>query len=1075
MRALNMRVLTKRIFPSAALGFLLLCFAVTSRSQSMPGYQAPAKPKPVETVPVEIKAQRGQAPLRKFYGQLKADASKTIYLRPLTEREKRQKPEKFLQIGIVRSLPRPLNLLTDSASYTVPEGDVHVASVVSEGALYTRVNFRRMSLPAGARIFVYSAANPDEYYGPYEGRGESADGTFWTPPVRGDTVIIEYFTPAGTNSTNSPLKIFAIAHIYKDVGSPDDPAGACENEVTSDWLNVAKSVARVDFISGTLAGSCTGTLLNDQANDQEPYFLTAHHCISTQTEAQSVTVYWNYNTGDTPPPGTLQTSGSGLLATGTASDFTLLRLNKNQMPSGLFFSGWDATNFAGTATATGIHHPEGSHKRISFGTAAQPNPGDCEPGEQCLRVNWSSGVTEPGSSGSGIWTGNPSDPGGPKLVGDLTGGPSACGEAPANMWDAYGRFSVTYPAIAGFLTSSCVSFVNPLSQNFPGSGGSGSFSVTAPGGCSWIAGSTDSFVTTTSTGTGSGTVNFSVSANPNGLPRSATIFVGTQTFNINQAGNSSGNCAPTPIAFGQTINGTLTMNSCPVDDGSVLDAYSFSATAGQQVSILMTSANFDTFLFLINPDGTILTFDDDGGGGSNGTDSRIPPGSGTFITLPTTGTYTILANAFWPADHTPEPGVGSYSLTITERPAQTLSLASSNPDSGITVTYTPNDRSGNSSGITPVTRTFYQNQSVNLNLSSVTAPNGNLFRKWQLDGVDYSTTSAISVNTNVSHTATAVFSPPQNFVLTVNSSNPNSGVDITVGPADKDGLSGGTTPFMRTYAEAAPNTFVSMTAPTTAPGGNVFLKWQKDGVDYDTGRATNIFMNAAHTMTAVYVSPLTFTLTVNSSNPNSGVNITVSPNDINGASDGAAPFVRSYNQSTHVFLTAPAAAPNGNVFDHWTTPNGNSFSRSFDFFVDTNRTFTAFYATKPFVWMEAGTTNALAINSVTFLRGPFQILDSHNFSADGHTRILLFTTDLGLTQADLSDPAVLVVTVQTLTLPTQGWTLPVEAVGPYSGAGLTGSYIVVQLPNGLPTGQSMELRVRLRQTTSDASNISFVP
>jgi len=1048
------------------MALLLVCFAGTSHGQSMPGYQAPDKPK--DQTPVSVKAARGEAPLRKVYGQLKADTSKTLHLSPLTEREKRQKPEKFLQIGVVRSLPRPLNPLIDSASYTVPEGDVRVSSIVTKGALYTRVQFSRMSLPAGARVFVYSASNQDEYYGPYEGHGESADGTFWTPPIRGDSVIIEYFTPAGTNSTNSPFKIFAIAHIYKDLTAPDDPAGACENEVTSDWLNVAKSVGRVDFISGGFAGSCTGTLLNDQANDQEPYFLTAHHCISTQTEAQSVTVYWNYNTGDTPPPGTLQTNGAGLLATGTASDFTLLRLNKNQIPGGLFFSGWDASNFAGTAAATGIHHPQASHKRISFGNAVQPNPGDCDPDEQCLRVNWSSGITEEGSSGSGIWTGGPSDPGGPKLVGNLTGGPSACGAVPANMWDGYGRFSVTYPVVAGYLTGSCVSFVNPLSQNFPGSGGNGSFSVTAVGGCNWIAGSTDSFVTTTSTGTGSGTVNFSVAANPNGLPRSATIFVGTQTFIINQAGNASGSCAPTPINFGQTINGALTVNSCPLGDGSVLDAYSFNATAGQQVSISMTSPDFDSYLFLINPNGTILTFDDDGGGGTN---SRIPASSG-FIALSTTGTYTILANSFWPANHTPEPGVGSYSLTLTERPTQVLSLASSNPDSGITVTYTPNDRSGNSSGVTPVTRTFYLNQSVNLNLSSVIAPNGNLFRKWQLDGVDYSTISAITVNTNVSHTATAVFSPPQSFVLTVNSSNPGSGVDISA-TTDDGGGGVGTTPFTRTYAEAAPYTMITLNAPMTAPGGNVFQKWQKDGVDYDTGRSTIVFMNAAHTMTAVYVTPLTFTLTVNSSNPN-GVNITVSPNDNNGAGNGAAPFTRTYNQATHVFLTAPAAAPNGNVFDHWITPSGSSFTRNFDFFIDTNKTFTAVYATKPFVWLETGTTNAAAVNSVTFLRGPFQILDPHNFSLDGHTRIILFTSDLGLTQADLSDPAVLVVTVQTLTQPVSGWTLPVEAVGPFSGAGLTGSYIVVKLPDGLPT-QQLELRVRLRQTTSDASFLTFAP
>ena len=121
-------------------------------------------------------------------------------------------------------------------------------------------------------------------------------------------------------------------------------AGSCELEVTADWQNVAKSVGRIDFVTGGFVGSCTGTLLNNVANDQKPYFLTANHCISTQTEAQSATVYWNYNTGDTPPGGTPKTNGANLLVTGASSDFSLLFLT-GSLPGGLFFSGWDSSPF----------------------------------------------------------------------------------------------------------------------------------------------------------------------------------------------------------------------------------------------------------------------------------------------------------------------------------------------------------------------------------------------------------------------------------------------------------------------------------------------------------------------------------------------------------------------------------------------------------------------------------------------------------------------------------------------------------------------------------------------------------
>ena len=116
--------------------------------------------------------------------------------------------------------------------------------------------------------------------------------------------------------------------------------------------------------------------------------------------------------------------------------------------------------------------------------------------------------------------------------------------------------------------------------------------------------------------------------------------------------------------------------------------------------------------------------------------------------------------------------------------------------------------------------------------------------------------------------------------LTVASSNPATGVNITVSPNDENGLGNGTTQFTRSYQIGS---FVSLTAPATA-GGNNFLKWQRDGADWATTPATSVTMDAAHTMTAVYVTPRT--LTVASSNPNSGVNITVTPNDNGGLSSG---------------------------------------------------------------------------------------------------------------------------------------------------------------------------------------------
>jgi YVTN family beta-propeller protein len=94
-------------------------------------------------------------------------------------------------------------------------------------------------------------------------------------------------------------------------------------------------------------------------------------------------------------------------------------------------------------------------------------------------------------------------------------------------------------------------------------------------------------------------------------------------------------------------------------------------------------------------------------------------------------------------------------------------------------------------------------------------------------------------------------SPPR--TLTISSSNPNSGVSITVSPNDNSSQGNGTTQFTRTYNN---NQVVSLTAPGTA-AGNTFQKWLKNGADFANNTNTNasVTMDADHTITAVYVTP----------------------------------------------------------------------------------------------------------------------------------------------------------------------------------------------------------------------------
>jgi hypothetical protein len=113
-------------------------------------------------------------------------------------------------------------------------------------------------------------------------------------------------------------------------------------------------------------------------------------------------------------------------------------------PSGAAPLNWSTDPASSGETVTCIHHPGGSYKRISFGNKIGSTG-------NFWGVQWNSGVTEPGSSGSPLLNGNH------QVIGQLNAGfgggaGSSCGDP--NAPDQFGRFDVTYPAIQQWLNGS---------------------------------------------------------------------------------------------------------------------------------------------------------------------------------------------------------------------------------------------------------------------------------------------------------------------------------------------------------------------------------------------------------------------------------------------------------------------------------------------------------------------------------------------------------------------------------------------------------------------------------------------
>ena len=158
-----------------------------------------------------------EMPPSRIHKEIKVDQS-VIYRLPPPGALPAAKGKGRLQTG--GSRPFSLNPILKAKWYDLgPNGRVGVFGLVSSGAVQVRVHFTDVDLPRGAKIFVYAMKNPDEIYGPFTGRGPSGDKTFWTPPVDGDGVVVEYFAPGSSPRLRDkppPFLVSAISHIFRN-------------------------------------------------------------------------------------------------------------------------------------------------------------------------------------------------------------------------------------------------------------------------------------------------------------------------------------------------------------------------------------------------------------------------------------------------------------------------------------------------------------------------------------------------------------------------------------------------------------------------------------------------------------------------------------------------------------------------------------------------------------------------------------------------------------------------------------------------------------------------------------------
>ena len=106
--------------------------------------------------------------------------------------------------------------------------------------------------------------------------------------------------------------------------------------------------------------------------------------------------------------------------------------------------------------------------------------------------------------------------------------------------------------------------LSPTSRTVTPTAVTGSVSVTAGGSCSWTAASSSSWLTITgsASGSGNGTINYSVAANSGTGVRSGTITVGSATFTVTQNGSCVYTVTPKNHGFNPpTATGSVTVTT----------------------------------------------------------------------------------------------------------------------------------------------------------------------------------------------------------------------------------------------------------------------------------------------------------------------------------------------------------------------------------------------------------------------------------------------------------------------------------------------------------------------------------
>ena len=356
-----------------------------------------------------------------------------------------------LKVGVM--IPTDLTIDNAGSWETLTEGrKVWRLQIQAKNAIALMLSFKDFYILENGKLFIYSS-DKTHLIGAFTHRTNPPTKEYATEFLAGDQIILEY--EAGTTSENDRPRIAIDAvgygynhlHISRTADIGPGASGSCMVNINCEegeaWQTEKNGVCQMTLPIGRYIYICSGSLVNNTAEDLKPYILSAFHCIDLDvpvTEKDLNKYNFKFHFERTGCENNFNIISyktitgckkiAGIPLEG-GSDGLLLLLNQD-IPEdyNVYYNGWDRSNTAANS-GVGIHHPAGDYMKISTfkKTAKTSTWYGIDSVKGAPNAHWDvifeqtangHAVTEGGSSGSPLFNQNK------LIVGTLSGGSSTC-------------------------------------------------------------------------------------------------------------------------------------------------------------------------------------------------------------------------------------------------------------------------------------------------------------------------------------------------------------------------------------------------------------------------------------------------------------------------------------------------------------------------------------------------------------------------------------------------------------------------------------------------------------------------